>query len=266
MATTDLSGVELKIGRAKAHLADLKDSMEAVVHPDRYRFDLQYDAQTQKHVYTVHNVPAIPPAWSLTVGEILYNLRSALDHLAWQLVLLDGGNPGDDTQFPVRASPFDKKGQLFRARLIPPVSNAQILDTLEECQPYRGPDGEPAAFTDSPLWQLHRMNIIDKHRLLLVVVCVLDVDNMYWGAAADDPAPSVQITIEPAEEGAPVAWFDFHGAEPPADFDPHPALAVALHEGEFPEISLLPIHNVLSTLVWWVEWHIVGMRFRPLFP
>jgi hypothetical protein len=151
VASTDLIGVDLKIARAKDHFADLRNSMDVVVHPDRYRFVFEYDAETQRHVYTVHDVPAIPPGWSVMVGDILYNLRSALDHLAWQLVLRDGGDPGDRTHFPVRPSPFDKKGQLFSARLDLPVTDTKILDAHEECQPYRGPDGQPAAFTDSPL-------------------------------------------------------------------------------------------------------------------
>jgi hypothetical protein len=259
----DLTGVDLKIRRAKRQLANLKELIEATVNPNTYQFRLQYDANTAKHALTVRSVPVISPDWSVIVGEILYNLRSALDHLAWQLVILDGGTPGYKTQFPILKAL--SKGGLAAAQLRPSIRNSAILEALERVQRHRGPDGNPAPLYDSPLWQLHRLNIIDKHRLLLVVVCVLDVDNMWWGLDDNDPRPSAELVIEPVEEGATVASFDFHGAEPPKDFDAHPSLAVAIHEGEVPGISLIPIHDVLNTLVWSIERGVVERHFRALF-
>ena len=34
-----------------------------------------------------------PVRWGVMAGEIVHHLRSALDHLAWQLVLDGGGTP-----------------------------------------------------------------------------------------------------------------------------------------------------------------------------
>jgi hypothetical protein len=262
----DLRGVDLKIRRAHRHLADLKKEIADHVKASRYRFELTYDALTKQHIYTAHDVPAIDPEWSLVVGEILFNLRSALDHLAWSLVELDGGTPGIGTQFPIRPSPFDKKGRLVGASIEPPIRDPHIRDLVEEVQPYREPMGEPAPFTESPLWRLAKLNNIDKHRLLLVAVCVVDVDEMWWGHKPGDPTPTVKITGAPVEEGAPVAWFDFQREEVPADFDPHPGLVVALREEDTPEIDLVPLVHVMSQACWWVGVHIVEMRFRALFP
>jgi hypothetical protein len=39
----------------------------------------------------------------LSLGDFIYNLRSGLDQLAWQLCLAGGGNPGRDTMFPIFA-------------------------------------------------------------------------------------------------------------------------------------------------------------------
>jgi hypothetical protein len=61
---------------------------------------------------------------------VAHNLRSSLDHLAWQLVEANGGapsdKPGQQTAFPIR-------------------------DVL------------PESPTDANLWHLHRLDIIDKH-------------------------------------------------------------------------------------------------------
>jgi hypothetical protein len=98
---TDLSGVMLKIERADAHLAELKDSIEDAHNASGEHFACEVDSQSGEYVYRAHGLPEIDPKWSLIVGELLYNLRSALDHLAWQLVKLDGRKPGKHTQFPV---------------------------------------------------------------------------------------------------------------------------------------------------------------------
>jgi hypothetical protein len=262
-----LAGVDLKIGRAESHLADLKEAIGAVLKPDAYSFTMEFDQKAQKHALIVHGLPAIPPEWTLATGETLYNLRSALDHLAWQLVMLDGGTPGEHTQFPIRETPFDKNGDLLRARIQPTISSAQILDLLEEVQPYRGPMGEPADPTRSPLLRLHKLNNVDKHRLLLVIAGVLDLGEMYWGwSSAYGPPPKFATSGTLLEEGSPVARFDFHGNEPPPEFDPHPALNVALSEADTPEIAFIPLTDVLGSVLFWVKDHIVGMRFRLLFP
>ena len=207
---TDLSGVTLKIERAEAHLAELKDSIETTLDSSTEHFTVEFDPQSGHHVYRAHGLPEIDPQWSLLVGEILYQLRSALDHLAWQLVLLDGGEPGQQTQFPVLTKPpTGKKGKPREVQLKPAVKDAKILDALDKAQPYRGHEGNIVPFRNSPLWLLHRLNIIDKHRLLLVVVCMLDIDRMYWGGDADTPQPKLKVSVGPVDEGSEVAWFDW---------------------------------------------------------
>jgi hypothetical protein len=265
--TTDLSGVDLKIGRAKAHLAKLKKSVKRALDPERYTFTLKFDPQTKKYPYWVDRIPTIKPEWNLVIGEILFNLRSALDHLAWQLVILDGGTPGEQTYFPIRDSPFNKKGKFITTNLRPSIKDAKILTELEECQPYFGPEGMiyPPPHDESLLWLLHRLNIIDKHRLLLVVACVLDTGQMWWDSP-ETPAPVARIETGVLKDSdSPIAFFDFHGKEPPPDFNPNPTLSITFDEGEMPAIKLAPYDIILDQLCGCVETDILG-RFRPLFP
>ena len=258
----------LKLDRADAHLAGVKRAIEEAHDTSGERFEVKFDPQSGQHIYYAHNLPAIDPEWSLIMGELLYDLRSALDHLAWQLVLLDGGQPSEQTQFPVRESPFNKKGQFINVQLKPPVKNPKILAALDECQPYNGPEGEPVRFDHSSLRQLHRLNIIDKHRLLIVAVCVLDIDQMYWGGDPSMPVPKLKVATGPLKEGSRVAWFDWEGHQPPPEFDPHPALAIAIDE---PAIirqrpTPVPLLDVLQMLSSSVRWDIYEMKFRELFP
>jgi hypothetical protein len=258
----DLTGVDLKLKRAKCHLAHLENTINDRIDSDVYRFELKRDPKSGKHILSAHDVD---PEWSLEIGEILFNLRSALDHLAWQLVLLDGKHePGDETQFPIRETPFTKKGQLVGARIQPAISDPQILHLVDEVQPYYGHDLTPQPFYTSPLWQVNRLNNIDKHRLLLVVLVALDVGQMWWGGP---PTPDFGVCSGPVVEGSPVAWFDFHGEEPPPEFDPHPALHIRLNEPEMPAgASVVTATGYLSMLCQWVDEWTIGEYFRPLFP
>lgn len=262
----ELAGVDLKIERAKRHTAELKETIKGWLEHSGHRFTLDLEPDTRKHALTPHDVPEVAPEWSLQVGEILYNLRSALDHLAWRLVELDGKIPTKYTQFPVHTSPVNKKGKPIAIQLSPAVEDSKILKALEETQPYKGADGRPRPYHRSPLWMVHRLNIIDKHRLLLVVACMPDIGSMWWGSGGREQGPDFRGRIVPAKNGEPVAWFDFHGREPPPDFDPHPSLVVTLNEGELAHITLTPLSGLLEVCCSWVEEYIVGERFRPLFP
>ena len=43
--------------------------------------------------------------WGVLLGDALHNLRSALDHLVWQLIRLDSGKDGTtDSQFPISST------------------------------------------------------------------------------------------------------------------------------------------------------------------
>jgi len=94
----------------------------------------------------------------LSLGDFVYNLRSGLDQLAWQLCLAGGGTPGRDTMFPIFEDEVKSEPQ-FRKRVegMPPDAVASI----RELQPYkRGAD-----YKKHPLWQLNALGNIDKHRL-----------------------------------------------------------------------------------------------------
>ena len=266
-----LDGVDRKIARAEAHIAELKDLLKGVIDPSRNFFSNEVDSETGEYVIYAHNVPVVPPEAAVILGEFFFDLRSALDHLAWQLVLLDGGTPGENTSFPIRSTLFNKKGDLIPTQLTPRLKSQTILDLLEDVQPYRGVDRgpesprTPAAFQNSHLWQLQHFNNIDKHRVLLVVVCSFDFGNMWWGSNEGDPTPRIRFRTDAVNEGDPVAWFDFGGQPAPANFDPHPALHISLRERMVPQLWQHDVAEVLGTYVFWVKEYVLDWRFRPLF-
>jgi hypothetical protein len=263
----DLTGVELKLGRAETHLAHLDSLLKDALHPDLYTFEIKYDAESGEHRYCVKNLPAIATDWRLIAGEILFNLRSALDHLACQLVVLDGKKIGQHTQFPIHKAPRYVKDKLVAVNLNPPVGDPKILKALHESQPYVGPSGEPMNIARHPLWQLRVLNNIDKHRLLLGVVHALDAFNpMYLENLGELPRPKMSLNTDPLQDDSPVAGFDFGGAEPPADFDPHIALSVVIDEpDDLPFVRHVPVVRLLRTHCNWINRAVLDLHFRRLF-
>ena len=95
---------------------------------------------------------------------MVHDLRSALDHLAWQLVEANGGTPRDrpgepQTAFPIRTE-APKNGLRIHGDVAPAA-----LEVVEALQPYNVSPESPA---DAVLWHLHRLDVIDKHHELLL--------------------------------------------------------------------------------------------------
>lgn len=108
--------------------------------------------------------------WGLDIGDFVHNLRSALDHLVWSLIVHHGIAPTNRHEFPVFLDEVDYRRSAPK-KLAGLSSGA--LDEFESLQPFRSPVAglEPQV---QPLWLLHQMDVVDKHRLLHVVRCIAD--------------------------------------------------------------------------------------------
>ena len=98
----DFMGINAKIDRASSQIQMLSADIDQFCAEIRGAIIQEIDsgAGEQKWVFR-GATPAPPIEWSIRAGEILYNLRSALDHLVWQLVLANGLVPSRANQFPI---------------------------------------------------------------------------------------------------------------------------------------------------------------------
>jgi len=103
------------------------------------------------------DVPDLDPL-SLAIGDVIHNLRSALDHLYFQLVTANGETPDRSTYFPIKKDRASY--QQDRARFEQQIGSAAAAE-LDKLEPY--PEGSPF------LWDLHQLDITDKHKLLVPV-------------------------------------------------------------------------------------------------
>jgi hypothetical protein len=214
-----LRQVSAKIERAKKHTADLKTELDSFLKTDPYAVGSKHDRQTRKLIYYVMAVKSIPECFSIIAGDILQNLMSALDHLAYQIVCNDtGDNPPNPTgiYFPIGNSAAHynavKSGKITGAQ-------KETFDAIDAIEPYKGGKGGDL------LWSLWRLNNIEKHRLLLTVgsqAAGVNLGQLVSGHLACTFHPEAVAAIEdmgiflqPADKGFPLqAGFELYIGAP----------------------------------------------------
>src|SRR6516162_9929947 len=150
----------MKLDRAKQHLGELEQALKSFYDTKPYRFSGKSNLATRIVVYSMDSVTPVPEEIPLIAGDIIQNLRSALDHLAYQLYLRGGGSAetGRHIYFPICESKTvyeDKKRRQTRGM------TQQAIAAIDAVQPYKG--------GNDVLWRLSELNNIDKHRLIFTV-------------------------------------------------------------------------------------------------
>lgn len=167
-----LSGSHRKIERADRHIQELNASLIAFFKTDFYRLQINPNAAGQD-VLTFDSKP-LPCDIPLVIGDAIHNLRAALDLMACEIVVKAGGTCTRYTNFPVRDTRQELVGTLNGGEI--KVAGQDICDLiLDVIKPYKG--------GNDPLWSLHQLDIIDKHRLLIPVVSVTQLSGI---SAHDD--------------------------------------------------------------------------------
>ena len=167
MAAPSVDNANLKIDRAEEHLEAVEQEIR-IFHESK-----PCTIVPKKHPKTGHykfqiTVPAVPRRAGIIVGDFTTCLRASLDHLAWQLALLKTPSPDGRTCFPIYgAIQKDTRAKFRRSVKDIPTQAASIIESL---QPYHRGD----SFRDDPLWKVHKLCNIDKHREIPT-----------WGTIAD---------------------------------------------------------------------------------
>ena len=187
-----LVGVRAKIERAKHHINDLEGQIVAFRGSNPYALRCDYNSQTGERVFRAVVRAEIPFDFAVIAGEAAHHLRSALDHLAWQLVEANGGTPDRITCFPLDKLPprnevrFTKKVQGM---------SAAAVDLVRSKQPFQA--------GLEVLWALHEVDIFDKHRLLLVAAYGIRQLGFSYRNPILDQNPALREIVEQLRANVP---------------------------------------------------------------
>ncbi len=205
---SSLTGARAKIERARYHFKQIEDAICQLwaAEAENPSTALPCHKVEGQHVivFQPHSTP-VDPALSLMLGDCIHNARSALDHLAFQLTILNGasGEAASKISFPACLTHGEFKNAT-RNKIAPFIS-ALALAEIEKLQPYSTGDG-----VQDILWVLSQLDIIDKHRLLIVTQCKVRPTGFTVTVPSGEEATCYLPPREwkPSEVGAELIRFD----------------------------------------------------------
>jgi hypothetical protein len=155
--------VRVKIERAKKHLKDFE--VQAAAFRDAYLHVVgtDTDPKTRQAFEYFAKLPVSKFEVLAIAGDIIQNLRSALDHLAFQLVEAGQGRRIGERRGKRIAFPVFDTSKDYKALKTGKIKGARkaAIKAIDRLKPYkRG---------NLPLWSLHYVNNVDKHRHLVGV-------------------------------------------------------------------------------------------------
>lgn len=234
-----LDGPRLKCERAKEHLDSLKS--EIAVYLSRKPYAVIREAHPED---PIRRVPRLkihedPPArLGIIVGDAVHNLRSALDHLAFQLALAHALAHGvaltakeeKGSEFPIYKDfgVFNTEGLRKIDKLSPAAQ-----DEIKSLQPYnRGNDAERHF-----LWLVHSACVIDKHRKIVPTLSAFAVPVLGTDAALIGSFKDGDVVGEASDD-----------ADPDEDLQPDLFYTILFEVGPWPvDLSrLYAIHKFVS--------------------
>jgi hypothetical protein len=241
-----LKGCQVKVRLAEKHLADLYLKNDAMLRHEDHRVIGEFKPETSEYVFRMGG-PLPTVEWGVILGQSVHLLRSALDNMLWQLVLLRGGTPGNRTQFPICSNEiaFHEKRMTFRG------VSAKDRALLREAQPFHG---EPSRPELDSLALLQYFDNVDKHQ---VIPLVFGFVGSWWSETlAEDPYVPVKDIenytlgrppVMGPQERAELARFKLvaSGPDPEMKVNGEPVVVVGVaHPGRMFPLSLHDLGRV----------------------
>lgn len=225
MLTADerLALIRTKVERAKKHVGDLEREIRAFLDTNPYAAGLKpHDHIPHTKVYYLVKAEEPPANISAITGDVLANLRSALDHLAYHLAVVNG--TADERVLKATYFPISDDATKYVAEAPGKVKGMSqaAKDAIAACKPYKG--------GNDVLWQLHKLNNIDKHRFVVTVGSSISVQTLprhikrmilqgtldhqgVRGVPTDAEVDAFTLHIEPAGRKCPLKVGDILGTD-----------------------------------------------------
>src|SRR5690349_16309366 len=139
----DLEGCWAKIERAREHLEPFKREMDEAAEQHPFRAVTHFDPNTGIARYGIQQVLPSSLRIAVMAGEIIHNLRSALDYIVFLLAKANNVTPTRWHQFPIYADPSEYAGSVGTDPHEPKVDWGPLQGitigayTVYEAQPFR---------------------------------------------------------------------------------------------------------------------------------
>src|SRR5713226_9201785 len=91
----------LKLLRAREHLATLERDVASFLKAEPGKVVSDFDVFSRRITMTFRVERQPPEEWGPLIGDFLFNLRSSLDHIVYQMTVRQGGHELRMTAFPI---------------------------------------------------------------------------------------------------------------------------------------------------------------------
>jgi hypothetical protein len=157
MKVSPLFGPWAKVERSKAQIYELNIKIRALFARHPYEIVSKVNPEGTEETWRFNTAGAVPAELAVITGEILHNLRSALDNLTCATAFQHKGSTSG-TYFP-----FGATAQIFEEEIARKCKKLPVAatDMIRALKPYKG--------GNDLLWAIHAANITDKHVDLIAV-------------------------------------------------------------------------------------------------
>ena len=168
-----LDGVRLKLVRAEEHLRSLDLKIKEYFDSNPCEVVKKSEGKEVYFILSIREQP--PPEFGPIIGDCLHNMRSALDHLLWQLLRfpLPDGVRANRLTFPIFLNEIAYLEAVSSNGLSRCVSE-DALAIIKRMQPYHGGDWANM----HALWVIHELSNRDKHRMIHTTVGAATSDHV----------------------------------------------------------------------------------------
>lgn len=184
--TRPLDGAVYKVARSDEQLRQLRAEMTPAPNNAYYRGMAEPNLQRREYILDAVMSDMALLRWGVITGEIVHNLRSALD--LSMCALIRASRSESDCRglyFPIRDEPPPSGKHLGELKDVALPGAASVV---EAHQPYRTSDP-----SSHPLRVLHELNRWDKHRVLQVG---------FLEFVVPDGAEATEFQLTPIKDGA----------------------------------------------------------------
>jgi hypothetical protein len=172
MPPPSLEGVREKFRRAEQHFDLLQAEIRGFFHREHQPIGVSagyLDAESGWHIFYGFVEEEPPLRLGVILGDFVHNARSALDHLVWQLVLLNGGTPKSGARgnrWPIANT--EHEWRTAHGSDVRDVAATHVA-TIEQTQPYNAGDRAE----DTIPSRLRFLSDVDKHQVVHPTLAVI---------------------------------------------------------------------------------------------
>jgi hypothetical protein len=191
---------KLKTERARSHINALAAEVSDFSLSSPCHLVIGGNDDPEFKVFELKKTSPIPENIYLIAGDAVHNLRSALDHLAYDLVRIEISKQGNKSQekllehvqFPIAADSHRVNNAIKTNQI--DKAGKMVENAVRALRPYRG--------GNYGLCALHDLDRIDKHRLIIPVIEVTATDyvSTYTDSSLDGGTATILIPAGEAIE------------------------------------------------------------------